>query len=233
METMMILIHIQYIKPLSEVDQYRKAHIVHLEHYYQQNLIHASGPYNNREGGFIISNMSTNEAKSYIDNDPYHIAQVATFKLIDFSPTKSSELFTLLIDKDHFPKEAKALFNSLHGQHAGERLINTLSNISPEFTDLTFNFAFGEILSRPLLPMLLKELLIIAMCAVLGDTQKQLHSHIDAAYNLGATTQMIVEVLLLAIPIIGFPRVANVLLTLKEIVERKNANSSIAINHLE
>ena len=214
----MILIDIKYIQELSKVDAVKKEHICHLSQYYDRALIQASGPYNNREGGFIISTMSLDEANIYVQNDPYFIANVASFNIKQFTPTRSSDEFKCLIETKKWQSDGKQLFEQLHGNHAGEDLITALSGISPDFSEMTFDFAFEKIFARQSgIPMTTKELIVIAALCVMGDTHPQIRSHTEAAMNAGASKQMIVEVLLLLTPMIGFPRVANTLMSLTEI----------------
>jgi 4-carboxymuconolactone decarboxylase len=213
----MILIDIKYTQELSKVDAVRKEHICHLSQYYDRALIQASGPYNNREGGFIISTMSLNEANIYVKNDPYFIANVASFNIKVFEPTKTSDEFKYLIETKKWSSDGKQLFEQLHGNHAGEDLITALSGISPVFANMAFDFAFEKVFARQSgMPMMTKELIVIATLCAMGDTQPQIRSHVEAVMNTGATKEMIVEVLLLLTPIIGFARVANTLMNLAE-----------------
>ncbi|QEO59620.1 carboxymuconolactone decarboxylase family protein [Francisella marina] len=212
----MVLIEIKYKKGLDIVDQYRQSHIDYLARFYEKEVILASGPYNNREGGFIISVMDLKSAKDYVENDPFYINEIGDFDIKDFIPTKSSKGFGHLIDNNDFSKDGKELFNQLHGKHAGEELIKALSKIAPDFSKLTFDFAFESIFARDTeMSMLTKELITIAVCCAIGDCQAQVQSHLEAAINLGASKDMIVETLLLVTPFAGFPRVANSLLSIK------------------
>ena len=209
----MILIDIKYKKKLNVVDQYRDSHIEYLARFYDRGLILASGPYNNRSGGFIISTMDAKSANTYVTNDPFYINDIGDFDIKDFIPSKSTNDFKNIIDNNHFSKNGKTLFNQLHGQHAGEELIQALSNVAPDFPKLTFDFAFESVFARDTeISMLTKELITIAVCCAMGDCQAQVQSHVEAALNLGASKQMIIETFILVTPMVGFPRVANSLL---------------------
>ncbi|MED7787789.1 carboxymuconolactone decarboxylase family protein [Francisella sp. 19X1-34] len=213
----MILIDIKYIKELKIVDNYKDEHIKYLSTYYDKELILASGPYNERQGGFIISNMGFKQANEYVKNDPYYINNIGVFEIKEFKPTRVSNDFKLLINSPQYSKNGRELFDQLHGEHAGEQLINALSKVSPDFSELTFNFAFEKIFARnSQIPMLTKELITIAICCAIGDCNAQVKSHIDAAINIGASKKMIIETLLLVTPFAGFPRVANTLLSIAD-----------------
>ncbi|MFT4694094.1 MAG: 4-carboxymuconolactone decarboxylase [Francisella sp.] len=62
----MILIEVKYKKNLETVNKYKQAHTEYLTSFYDKELILASGPYNNRAGGFIISTMDIESANNYI-----------------------------------------------------------------------------------------------------------------------------------------------------------------------
>ncbi|AXA34080.1 carboxymuconolactone decarboxylase family protein [Francisella adeliensis] len=211
----MILIEVKYKKSLETVDKYKQAHTEYLTSFYDKGLILASGPYNNRAGGFIISKMNLEVANDYMLNDPFYISDIADFNIKDFSPNNLSNDFEKLLKEENFSKNGRELFDQLHGKHSGEQLINALSKVAPDFSKFTFDFAYENIFARDAdISMLTKELIIIAVCCTLGDCQDQVQCHLEAAINLGASKKMIIETLLLVIPLAGFPRVANSLLAI-------------------
>ena len=211
----MILIEVKYKKNLETVDKYKQAHTEYLTSFYDKGFILASGPYNNREGGFIISTMDLECTNNYVLNDPFYLEDIADFNIKDFTPTKTSSDFRDLIDSKNYSKNGRELFDQLHGKHSGEQLINALSKIAPDFSKLTFDFAFENIFARDAdISMLTKELITVAICCALGDCQAQVQSHLEAALNLGASKKMIIETLILVTPFAGFARVANSLLAI-------------------
>lgn len=211
----MILIEVKYKKNLETVDKYKQAHTEYLTSFYDKGLILASGPYNNRAGGFIISIMDIGSANDYILNDPFYLNGIANFDTKDFVPNQLSPNFRNLLDAENYSTNGRELFDQLHGKHSGEQLINALSKVAPDFSKLTFDFAFESIFARDAdISMLTKELITVAVCCTLGDCQAQVQSHLEAALNLGASKKMIIETLLLVTPFAGFPRVANSLLSI-------------------
>lgn len=111
------------------------------------------------------------------------------------------------------------LFNELHGEHAGEELVAAVDGICPGYADITADFAFDCIFNRPGLSIKMRELMVISLCAALGDMQNQLRAHIEAAIKCGATQQEIVESILQASLYAGFARVTNAMLVAKEMFD--------------
>lgn len=221
---MLTLISITYVKSIAEIDHYREAHVAHLKQYYDKGLIYASGPYEPRTGGFILARKLTDrEKKELIENDPFFIEKLASYDIRDFNPTKSNASFKLCFDEVCYAKEGETLFKQLHGEHAGEVFANELNNICPDFIALTYEFAFGQIFARQSeFSMLSKELISLMMLVAMGSCDRQITVHAEAAINCGASKSMIVESLLLAIPFLGFPRVANALALLKGLLSSEN-----------
>ena len=104
-----------------------------------------------------------------------------------------------------------ALLNELHGGHTGEKMVEAMKNICPDFATMTIDWAMAGIMARPGLDLLTREYIIIASCVTLGHAAPQLRAHIDAALKLGAAKQQIVEVILQTIFYAGGAAVANAL----------------------
>ncbi len=110
------------------------------------------------------------------------------------------------------------LLKKLHGGHAGEAIIESLKDICPDFATMTIEWAFGSIFNRSGLDIKTRELAIIASCVTLGTAVPQLLAHIEAAFNVGATRQEVIEVILQTGLYAGFPAVTNALLTAKSVL---------------
>ncbi|MDN3580817.1 carboxymuconolactone decarboxylase family protein [Mucilaginibacter flavus] len=89
-----------------------------------------------------------------------------------------------------------ALLNHLHGEEAGQQLLDNLQDVCPDFVDMTVEWAIQGIMARPGLDLLTRKYLLIASCTTLGHAVPQLKAHIASALKLGATKQQIVEVIL-------------------------------------
>jgi 4-carboxymuconolactone decarboxylase len=115
-----------------------------------------------------------------------------------------------------------ALLKKLHGGHAGEAILDGLKDICPDYATMTIEWAFGSIFSRKELDIKTRELAIIASCVTLGNAKPQLQAHIEAAHNVGATQQEIIEVILQTALYAGFPATTNALYVAKEVFSDKN-----------
>ena len=115
-------------------------------------------------------------------------------------------------------KNGLELLKKLHGGHAGEQIINDLKDICPDYATMAIEWAFGGIFSREGLDIKTRELAIIASCVTLGNASPQLIAHIEAAINVGATKQEIIEVIVQTSLYAGFPAATNALFEAKNIL---------------
>ncbi|WP_180128213.1 carboxymuconolactone decarboxylase family protein [Rhodoferax sp. BLA1] len=109
-----------------------------------------------------------------------------------------------------------AKLKEIDGQ-AGENVINSLSDIAPDFARLLIEFPFGDIYSRPGLDLKTRELAVVAALTALGNAAPQLKVHIQGARNVGCSEQEIVEVIIQIAVYAGFPAALNGLFAAKEI----------------
>lgn len=100
---------------------------------------------------------------------------------------------------------------------AGERVIASLADISPDFGRYIIEFGFGEIYNRPGLSLQQRELATVAMLTALGTAQPQLKVHIAAALNVGLSRTEIVETIIQACVYAGFPAALNGLFAAREV----------------
>lgn len=96
----MFIIQLTYLVPIHEVEKYTQAHREFLDYYYKQGLLLVSGPMKPRTGGIIIA---LTKDRSLLDNilqqDPYYLAEIADYQLIEFSPIRHREELQELIQK--------------------------------------------------------------------------------------------------------------------------------------
>src|SRR5471030_2260323 len=109
-----------------------------------------------------------------------------------------------------------AKLQEVDGQ-AGEKVIDSLRDIAPDFARLLIEFPFGDIYSRPGLDLKARELAVVAALTALGNATAQLKVHLHGALNVGASTTEIVEVLMQMAVYAGFPAAINGLLAAKEV----------------
>lgn len=108
---------------------------------------------------------------------------------------------------------------------AGERVIQSLKDIAPEFADLLIEFPFGDIYSRPGLDLKSREIAVVAALTALGNASPQLKVHIHGDLNVGCTKEEVVEVIMQMAVYAGFPAALNGLFAAKEVFkEREDKN---------
>lgn len=96
----MFIVQMTYKTPISEVDKYLQAHREFLDYYYKQGLLIASGPMKPRTGGIIIA-ATTDKAylESVLEKDPYNLAEIADYQIIEFTPVKHCDALMNIIQK--------------------------------------------------------------------------------------------------------------------------------------
>lgn len=94
---------------------------------------------------------------------------------------------------------------------SGEEVVASLGDLGRYIIE----FGFGEIYSREGLSLRERKIATIAMLTVLGRDE-QLRVHIDAALNVGLSTEEIEETILQTLLYAGFPNAINALSLLKE-----------------
>lgn len=96
----MFIIKLTYQTSLSEVDKYLQAHREFLDYHYKQGLFLLSGPMKPRTGGILIA-LTTDKPylESVLQQDPYYLADIARYELIEFTPVKHRDELSTLINK--------------------------------------------------------------------------------------------------------------------------------------
>jgi 4-carboxymuconolactone decarboxylase len=105
---------------------------------------------------------------------------------------------------------------------AGERVIESLKDIAPDFARLLIEFPFGDIYSRPGLDLKSREIAVVAALTALGHALPQLKVHIHGALNVGCTRQEVVEVIMQTAVYAGFPSALNGLFAAKEVFKERD-----------
>ena len=105
---------------------------------------------------------------------------------------------------------------------AGERVIDSLKDIAPDFARLLIEFPFGDIYSRPGLDLKSREIAVVAALTALGHALPQLKVHIHGALNVGCTRQEVVEVIMQMAVYAGFPSALNGLFAAKEVFKERD-----------
>jgi 4-carboxymuconolactone decarboxylase len=95
-----------------------------------------------------------------------------------------------------------------------------LTRLDPDLERYVREFAYGEVYARGTLEPKIQELLATVMLMALGNPE-ELKTHLRGALLNGASEQELREVLLFAVPYLGFPRVIGAFALLKEMLESK------------
>ena len=94
---------------------------------------------------------------------------------------------------------------------AGERVLERLKAISPDFARFVAEFIFGDIYSRPQLDLKTRQIVTISALASLGTAQQQLAVHLRGALRVGLRREEIIELLIQIAVYAGFPAAINAL----------------------
>jgi 4-carboxymuconolactone decarboxylase len=97
-------------------------------------------------------------------------------------------------------------------------LVQSMDAVAPDLARFVIEFAYGDIYTRPGLLPKQRELCIIATLTALGNRERQLRDHIQAALNSGCTPQEVTEVILMMAVYAGFPAAINGMEILRELL---------------
>lgn len=74
-----------------------------------------------------------------------------------------------------------------------EKMVENMNQLHPDLAEWMILEGYGKVLSRPFVSPLVRELLIVAMTAVL-NVERQFHSHVRGALNVGASPNKVLKV---------------------------------------
>jgi len=91
------VVSLTYKAELSEVDNYISEHIAYLEQYYDKGNFIASGRKVPRTGGVILAHAESREKLiAILQEDPFYKADVASYEVTEFVPSKVGQGFESL-----------------------------------------------------------------------------------------------------------------------------------------
>ena len=108
----------------------------------------------------------------------------------------------------------------------GERVVEALKDISPDFADLLIEFPFGDVYSRPGLDLKSREIATVAALTAMGTAAPQLKVHVHGALNVGCSPQEIIEVMIQMAVYAGFPAALNGMFAAKEVFDERGLKVS-------
>ena len=115
-----------------------------------------------------------------------------------------------------------AMLKRIDGR-VGEKVVESLRDIAPDFATYLIEFPFGDIYSRSGLELKSREIAVVAALTALGTAQPQLMVHISAALNVGCGREEIIETIMMMAVYAGFPASLNGLAAAKEVFSEHDA----------
>ncbi|MDR6964516.1 YciI family protein [Shewanella putrefaciens] len=95
----MFVVLLTYKKPIAEVGLHLAAHIAYLDEHFAAGTFVASGRKVPRTGGVILAKAESRTVlEAILHQDPFSIADVAEFEVIEFVPTKTAPGLESLIE---------------------------------------------------------------------------------------------------------------------------------------
>jgi 4-carboxymuconolactone decarboxylase len=110
-------------------------------------------------------------------------------------------------DSDRYERGLRALQEVSGG--SGAEVVRSLEDVAPDLGRFIIEFSYGDVISRTGLDYRSKELATVALLTALGTAEPQLRVHINAALNVGASREEIVEVIQQMAVYAGFPAALN------------------------
>ena len=104
---------------------------------------------------------------------------------------------------------------------AGQRVLDALRPIAPDFARYLIEFGFGDIYSRPGLDLKSREIATVAALTALGNATPQLKVHVHGALNVGCSREEIVETMMQIALYAGFPAALNALFAAQEVFKER------------
>lgn len=107
----------------------------------------------------------------------------------------------------------------------GEKVVESLKDIAPDFARYLIEFPFGDIYSRPGLDLKSREIAVVAALTAMGNAAPQLKVHIHGALNTGSSEREVIEVIMQMAVYAGFPAALNGLLAAREVFEERGGQA--------
>ncbi len=84
----MFIVHLTYIKPISEIERLTEGHMAWLKRHYDAGLFLASGRRVPRTGGVIFARSGERAAlEAAVAEDPFVAEGAATAEIVEFAPS--------------------------------------------------------------------------------------------------------------------------------------------------
>ncbi|MGL6297936.1 MAG: carboxymuconolactone decarboxylase family protein [Methanobacteriaceae archaeon] len=103
-----------------------------------------------------------------------------------------------------------------------EGIFDELNEVAPDLARFIVEFPYSEIYTRETLDLKTRELITIGALTVLGHALPQLEDHVNAALNVGATKDEIIETIMQMTAYGGFPAAINGMMTAKKVFDNRD-----------
>jgi len=146
---------------------------------------------------------------------------VVTIVLLVFGINTSAQIKSEKMQSERY-KVGWEKLKEIDGK-AGEKVIESLKDVSPELGTYIVEYAFGDIYSRSDLDLRSKEIAVIAALVAVGNAEPELKVHLNSALNTGNSINEVKEVILQMSVYSGFPSSINAMNAFMEVLdERQN-----------
>lgn len=139
-----------------------------------------------------------------------------SFRYVSNGQTRNK---TQMEPSDRFKQGWKKL-QEIDGE-AGEKVISSLKDISPDLGRFILEYVFGDIYTRQGLDVKSKEIAVVAALTAMGTVQPQLKVHLNGALNTGSSISEVKEVILQMSVYAGFPSCINAMNAFKEVLKER------------
>lgn len=129
------------------------------------------------------------------------------------------------MSEDERLDRGRAVLGAIHGD-TGRRVVEALAEVAPDFADMIFGFAYGEVYARPGLDLRSRQIATIAALTALGHAGRELKVHLKAGLNLGLRREELVEILMQMAVYAGFPAALDALLIARELFAELDATAA-------
>jgi len=101
LESNLFIVILRYNVPLEKIDAFRSAHLDFLNNYYSKDIFITSGPQVPRNGGIIVAKSANKQTlQKILANDPFAINNLASYEVIEFTPSKWSSKFEKFLSEE-------------------------------------------------------------------------------------------------------------------------------------
>jgi 4-carboxymuconolactone decarboxylase len=104
----------------------------------------------------------------------------------------------------------------------GEKMVERLRAISPDFSQYLVETIFADLYSRSGLDLKTREIVTLTSMITQGNCLPEVKIHIHAALNVGVTQAEILEIIMHLVPFAGITSAINALLAAQEVFTELN-----------